>query len=64
MVSGTWVFMGTRIPLFALCENLAGDATVDDFFEWFSGVDKEQVLRVLKHEAQALRVARHSETAV
>ncbi|MCY4232077.1 MAG: DUF433 domain-containing protein, partial [Alphaproteobacteria bacterium] len=37
-VSGTWVFTGTRIPLFALYENLAGGATVEAFVEWFPGV--------------------------
>jgi len=57
-VSGTWVFAGTRIPLFALYENLAGGATVDEFVEWFPGIDREQVLAVLEYEAQALRAAR------
>ncbi|MCY3753962.1 MAG: DUF433 domain-containing protein [Alphaproteobacteria bacterium] len=40
-VSGAWVFAGTRIPLFALYENLAAGATVEDFVEWFPGVDEE-----------------------
>ncbi len=57
-VSGTWVFAGTRIPLFALYENLAGGATVDEFVEWFPGIDREQVLAVLEYEAQALRAVR------
>ncbi len=56
-VSGAWVFAGTRIPLFALYENLAGGATVEDFVEWFSGVDEKQVRAVLEHEARALRTA-------
>ena len=55
IVSGAWVFTGTRIPLSALYENLAGGATVDEFVEWFPGVDKEQVRTVLEFEAQALR---------
>ena len=42
-VSGTWVFTGTRIPLFALYENLAGGATVEEFVEWFPGVGEELV---------------------
>ena len=54
-VSGAWVFAGTRIPLSALYENLAGGATVDDFVEWFPGVDEQQVRTVLEHEAQTLR---------
>ena len=54
-VSGAWVFAGTRIPLSALYENLAGGATVDEFVEWFPGVDEQQVRTVLEHEAQTLR---------
>ena len=54
-VSGAWVFAGTRIPLYALYENLAGGATIDEFVEWFPGVDEQQVRAVLEHEARALR---------
>ena len=36
-VSGTWVFAGTRIPLYALYENLASGATINEFVEWFPG---------------------------
>ncbi len=56
-VSGAWVFSGTRIPLFALYENLASGATVDEFVEWFPGVDEGQVRAVLEHEAKTLRMA-------
>lgn len=56
-VSGAWVFSGTRIPLSALYENLASGATVNEFVEWFLGVDKKQVRAVLEHEVQALRTA-------
>ena len=56
-VSGAWVFAGTRIPLFALYENLAAGATLGEFVEWFPGVDEEQVRAVLEHEARALRTA-------
>ena len=54
---GVWVFSGTRIPLFALYENLAAGATVDEFVEWFPGVEMEQVRAVLEHEAVTLREA-------
>ncbi|MXW07834.1 MAG: DUF433 domain-containing protein [Gammaproteobacteria bacterium] len=54
-VSGTWVYTGTRIPLDALYENLAGGATIDDFVEWFPGVDIQQVRAVLEFEAHELR---------
>ncbi|MYD93235.1 MAG: DUF433 domain-containing protein [Chloroflexi bacterium] len=56
-VSGAWVFVGTRLPLSALYENLAGGATVEDFVKWFPGVDAKQVRAVLEHEAKALRSA-------
>ena len=56
-VSGAWVFSGTRIPLFALYENLASGATIDEFVEWFPGVDGQQVRAVLEHEEKALRAA-------
>ncbi|MCY4339903.1 MAG: hypothetical protein OXE48_00805 [Gammaproteobacteria bacterium] len=36
-----------RIPLSALYENLAGAATVDEFVEWFSGVNERQARTVL-----------------
>ena len=54
-VSGAWVFSGTRIPLYALYENLASGATVKQFVERFPGVEERQVRAVLEHEAQTLR---------
>ena len=54
-VSGAWVFIGTRIPLHALYENLAGGASIDEFVEWFLGVTEEQIRSVLEHEARFLR---------
>ena len=55
--SGAWAFTGTRVPVYALFENLASGATIDEFVEWFPGVDKQQVRAVLEHEAKALREA-------
>ena len=54
-VSGAWVFAGTRIPLYALYENLASGATINEFVEWFPEADEAQVGSVLEHEAKALR---------
>ena len=56
-ISGAWAFTGIRVPVYALFENLAGDATIDEFVKWFPGVDREQVQAVLEHEAEALRDA-------
>jgi len=47
-LSGAWVFRGTRVPLKALFENLEDGATVDEFLEWFPGVQQEQVRAVLE----------------
>ncbi|MDP1590016.1 MAG: DUF433 domain-containing protein [Prosthecobacter sp.] len=46
-VSGAWIFRGTRVPVRALFENLEDGATVDDFLEWFPGVQRAQVEAVL-----------------
>lgn len=56
-ISGAWAFTGTRVPVYALFENLASGATIDEFVEWFPGVNKQQVQAVLEHEAKALRRA-------
>jgi len=54
-VSGNWVFTDTRLPVYALFENLAEGATIYDFVEWFDAADDEQVRAVLAHVAQDLR---------
>lgn len=56
-VSGAWIFRGTRVPVRALFENLEDGATVDDFLEWFPGVQRSQVEAVLKHAENSLLVA-------
>ncbi|MCY3545139.1 MAG: DUF433 domain-containing protein [Chloroflexi bacterium] len=54
-ISGAWAFTGTRVPVYALFENLEGGATVSDFLEWFPEVQEWQVKAVLNHEAEHLR---------
>lgn len=54
VVSGAWVFRGTRVPVRALFENLEDGATVDDFLEWFPGVTRRHVEGVLEHAAASL----------
>ena len=51
-----WTFTGTRVPVSALFENLESGATVEQFLEWFPGVDEWKVRAVLEHEAKALKV--------
>ncbi len=53
-VSGAWLFKNTRVPVRALFENLEGGATVEQFLEWFPGVNREQVMTVLKFTESSL----------
>lgn len=54
-ISGVWAFSGTRVPLYALFENIESGASVKQFLEWFPDVQEWQVSAVLKHEADVLR---------
>jgi uncharacterized protein (DUF433 family) len=56
-VSGAWIFKGTRVPVKALFENIEGGATVDDFLQWFPGVERKQVDAVLEHAQRSLETA-------
>lgn len=56
-VSGAWVFLGTRVPVSALFENLEGGATVDQFLLWFPGATREQIDAVLEHAARSVQTA-------
>ena len=53
-LSGEWVFRGTRVPVFALFENLEDGAQTTQFLEWFPGVTDTQVRAVLVHAAKSL----------
>jgi uncharacterized protein (DUF433 family) len=57
VVSGAWVFKGTRVPVKALFENLEDGARVDDFIEWFPGVTRRQVEAVLELAEKSLAAA-------
>ena len=60
-VSGVSIFTGTRVPVSALFENLASGATVEEFLDWFPGVEEWQVRAVLerapRHPKRAPRMA-------
>ena len=51
-LSGVWAFSGTRVPVYALFENLESGATVNEFLEWYPEVEEWQVAAVLKHETE------------
>jgi uncharacterized protein (DUF433 family) len=57
VVSGAWVFKGTRAPAKALFENLEDGARLDDFIEWFPGVSRHQAPAVLAFAEKSLTKA-------
>ena len=46
-VSGTPIFVGTRVPLKNLFDYLAGGHTLDEFLDDFPGVGREQAIMTL-----------------
>ena len=58
-LGGVWVFRGTRVPVSALFENLRDGATVEQFLEWFPGVERWKVEAALDHEVKALTESVH-----
>lgn len=54
VLSGAWVFRGTRVPVAALFENVRDGATIDQFLAWFPGVARADVEAVLDYEVAAL----------
>ena len=48
VVSGAVVFKGTRVPVDAFFENIAGGMSVEDFLRNFPTVEREQVEALLK----------------
>lgn len=63
-LSGAWVFTRTRVPVSALFENLASGATVEEFLDWFYGVEEWQVKAVLEHVAKNLDAEARHENSV
>ncbi len=56
VVSGAWVFRGTRVPVAALFENLEDGAQVSEFVRWFPGVSLVQARAVFEHAARSTLV--------
>lgn len=56
-VGGAWLFKGTRVSVKALFENIEGGATVDEFLQWFPGVERAQVDAVLEYAQRSLESA-------
>ena len=54
VLSGAWVFRGTRMPVSDLFDHLSWGETIGDFVENFPAVSEAQVVAVLRHVAQDL----------
>ena len=49
ILSGTPVFVGTRVPIAALLDNLEVGVSLDEFLENFPTVRREQAVQVLRY---------------
>jgi uncharacterized protein (DUF433 family) len=56
IMSGTPVFVGTRVPVKNLIDYLEGGDTIDDFLDGFPTVRREQVIEFLR-EAERLMIS-------
>jgi uncharacterized protein (DUF433 family) len=54
IISGTPVFVGTRVPVRALLDYLEAGDTLDEFLEDFPGVRREQAVQFLEEATVAL----------
>jgi uncharacterized protein (DUF433 family) len=54
ILSGTPVFVDTRVPVRTLLDYLEGGDTLDDFLEDFPGVSREQAVQFLEQATEAL----------
>jgi len=54
ILSGTPVFVGTRVPLQSLFDYLEGGETLDEFLHQFPSVTREQALAALELAHQSL----------
>jgi len=54
IVSGTPVFVGTRVPAQALLDYLEGGETLEEFLDDFPSVSREQAIAFLEEAGRAL----------
>ncbi len=54
ILSGTPVFIGTRVPVSALLDNLEVGVSLDEFLENFPTVKREQAVQVFRYFKSAL----------
>lgn len=54
ILSGTPVFVGTRVPVQALLDFLEGGDTIEEFLDNYPGVTREQAIAFLEEAGRAL----------
>jgi uncharacterized protein (DUF433 family) len=54
IVSGTPVFVGTRVPVQALLDYLEEGETIEEFLDDFPSVSREQVIAFIEEAGRAL----------
>ena len=54
IVSGTPVFVGTRVPVQALLDYLEGGETIEEFLDDFPTVSREQAIAFIEEAGRAL----------
>ena len=54
ILSGTPVFVGTRVPVQALLDFLEGGDTIEDFLDNYPGVSRDQAVAFLEEAGRAL----------
>jgi uncharacterized protein (DUF433 family) len=57
IVSGTPVFVGTRVPAQALLDYLEGGETLEEFLDDFPSVSREQAIAFLEERAACFSLA-------
>ena len=60
IMSGTPVFVGTRVPVKNLIDYLAGGETLDTFLDEFPSVTREQAVAVLEFAKEMMLAHAHS----
>jgi len=59
ILSGTPVFVGTRVPVQSLFDYLEGGETLDEFLSQFPSVKRDQALAALEFARQSLLASAH-----
>lgn len=60
VLSGTPVFVGTRVPVRSLFDYLEGGDTLEEFLRQFPSVQREQTIAVLEAACEKVTADAHS----